>query len=79
MHPCELPDHVVVVLLKREALLTRVRLHTARIQQIISAERLLSLQTKQLQVCGMTCLPQQCCEHLEYRTVGIVGVQSASA
>lgn len=57
MHPCELPDHVVVALLKREALLTRVRLHTARIQQIMNRERLTSLQTKQLQVQGMTCYP----------------------
>lgn len=50
MHPCELPDHVVIVLLKREALLTRVKLHTIGVQQIIATECLRSLQTKQSQV-----------------------------
>ena len=54
MHPCELPDHVVVALLKREALLNRVRLHAVQIQHIISNERLRHLQTKQCQVCACT-------------------------
>ncbi len=51
MHPCELPDHVVVAILKREALLNRVRLHTVQIQDIVGKERLRSAQTKQCQVC----------------------------
>lgn len=50
MHPCELPDHVVVALLKREALLARVQLHVAQIQGLESQERLITMQTKQHQV-----------------------------
>ena len=50
MHPCELPDHVVVALLRREALLVRVQLHAARTQSLLSQERLIPLQTKQHQV-----------------------------
>lgn len=50
MQPCELPDHVVVALLKREALFNRARLHTAQIQTRVAKEHLRSVRTKQCQV-----------------------------
>ncbi|KAL0028774.1 hypothetical protein WJX79_006642 [Trebouxia sp. C0005] len=49
MQPCELPDHVVVALLKREALFNRARLHTAQIQTRVAKEHLRSVRTKQCQ------------------------------
>ena len=54
-YPCELPDNVVVALLKREALLVRVKVHTIQIQQIMDKERLRHLQTKQNQVQTSKC------------------------
>ncbi len=50
MYPCELPDHVVVALLKREALFHRARLHTAQIRSLVAKERLRTVRTKQCQV-----------------------------
>lgn len=54
-YSCELPDDVVVALLKREALLARVRMHTVKIQQILDKELLRHLQTKQNQVRTSKC------------------------
>ena len=53
---CELPDYVIVALLKREALLNEVRAHTVKIQKLFEMERMNSLQTKQLQVHAIACL-----------------------
>ncbi|DBA83927.1 TPA: hypothetical protein ACH3X1_006427 [Trebouxia sp. C0004] len=49
MYPCELPDHVVVALLKREALFHTARLHTAQMETLAAKERLRTLRTKQSQ------------------------------
>ncbi len=50
IYPCELPDHVVVAVLKREALFHRARLHTVQIQIRVAKERLRTVRTKQCQV-----------------------------
>ena len=59
-HPCELPDHVVIALLRREALLVMVRVHTLKLQHLMDKEHLRHLQAKQSQVRPIRCILTTC-------------------
>ena len=62
-HPCELPDHVVIALLRREALLVMVRVHTLKIHHLMDKEHVRHLQAKQSQVCPIRCMLTSCPGH----------------